>query len=172
MFARHCFSLVALLGILVFTAGCTQKLPDDLPKLYPTQIEVTATDGSKLEGARLTLYPVGGGEPAGGMTNAKGVAEIVARGQYSGAPPGKYKVAVLWAILLDGPTASKPAPTDPKELAAYNDRVDREKKALPALEPQFSDSKNTPLEVEVVEGKNNLSLEVKKLDPPPTYNSR
>ena len=168
MFARHCFSLVALLGILVFIAGCSQQLPDDLPQLYPTQIEVTTTDGEKLERATVSLHPVEGTEPAAGITNARGIAEIVARGRYSGAPAGKYKVTVSWTIALEGPTASKPAPTDPKELAAYNDRVDRERVNKPALEPEFGDSRVTPLEVEVTSGKNSFSVEVKKLDPPPT----
>jgi len=169
MFARNSFSLVALLGILVFFAGCGKKLPDDLPKLYPTQIEVTATDGSKVENARLTLQPIGGGEPASGITNARGIAEIVARGEYSGAPAGKYKVMVSWMITLEGPTASQPPPTDPMELERYEDRVRREQKILPALEPEFSSITTTPFEVEVVEGKNTFQLEVKKLDPLPVW---
>ena len=169
MFARTSFSLVALLGILVFIAGCGQKLPADLPKLYPTRVEVTA-DGQKLERAVVGLHLVGTTEPlSGGMTNAGGIAEIVTRGLYSGAPAGKYKVTVTWTVQLDGPTASQPPPTDPVELESYNDRVMREKRTFGALETQFRDPQTTPFEVEVVEGKNSFQLEVKKLDPPPTW---
>jgi len=167
MLARYSFSLVALLGSLVFIAGCGQKLPADLPQLHPTQIEVSA-GGDRLEKATVTLHPVGSTEPVAGITNAKGIAEIRARGQYSGAPVGKYKVTVYWTIQLEGPTASKPVPTDPAELERYKERVVRERVHKPALEPQFGDPLRTPLTVEVVEGKNNFTLEVKKLDPPPT----
>jgi len=168
MFARNSFSLVVLLGILVFIAGCGPKLPGDLPKLYPTQIEVTATDGSKVENATVLLYPVGGTEVVGGTTNAQGIAEIRTRGEFSGAPAGKYKVCVNWSVLVEGPTSKRPAPTDPRELERYNRRVEDERTGRSALEPGYNDAARTPLEVEVVEGKNSLSVEVKKLDPLPT----
>ena len=161
MIIRNWFSTVALGGIFVFFAGCGgAKLPSDLPKLCPTQIEVTA-DGEKLAGASLLLYPVGGGENVGGVTDTKGIAKIYTRGQYAGAPAGKYRVCVNWSVTIEGPTSKKPVPTDPKELEKYNDRVAYERQGKFALEPVFKDSKNTPLEVEVAEGKNSFSVEVK-----------
>jgi hypothetical protein len=149
MFARNCFSLIALLGILVFIVGCGQKLPADMPKLCPTQIEVTTTDGSKLERASVGLHPMGAStEASGGTTNAKGIAEIFTRGQFSGVPAGKYKVTVTWVVNIADPT-SQP-------------------KIVGGLEAEYANSGSTPLEVEVVEGKNKFSVEVKKLDPLPT----
>ena len=158
---RNWFSAVVLWGIFVFITGCGgQKLPSDLPKLYPTQIEVTA-DGEKLAGATVSLYPIGGGETVGAATDAKGIAHINTRGQYAGAPAGKYKVCVNWTVTVEGPTSKKPVPTDPGELAKYERRVADERTTKPVLEPMFRDSAKTPLEVEVVEGKNILSVEVK-----------
>ena len=170
MIVRNWFSAVALGGIL-FIAGCGgAKLPADLPKLYPAQIEVTATDGAKIEGAVVTLSLIGGaGEPVGGSTDAKGIAKLYTRGQYAGAPAGKYKVCVNWAIILEGPTSQKPVPTDPKELDIYKRKVASERKAKPALEAVYRDTKNTPLEVEIGEGKNSFPVEVKKLDKQPTW---
>jgi len=161
MIIRNWFSAVALWGIFVFITGCGgAKLPSDLPKLYPTQIEVVA-DGEKLDGASVLLYPIGSGETVGGVTDAKGIAKINTRGQYAGAPAGKYKVCVNWSVIVEGPTSKKPAPTDPKELTKYNDRVASERQGKPVLEPVYNDSRNTPLEVEVAEGKNSFSVEVK-----------
>lgn len=159
MFTRNSFSLVAVLGILVFFAGCGQKLPDDLPKLHPTQIEVTA-DGEKLAGAVVSLYPIGGGEAAGATTDANGIGKINTRGLYDGAPAGKYKVCVSWAITIEGPTSKKPVPTDPAELSRYNTQVIYERTAKPAVEQEFRNANTTPLEVEVLEGKNSFSMEV------------
>jgi len=169
MMIRNEFTAVVLLGIL-FIAGCGgQKLPGDLPKLYPAQIEVTA-DGEKLAGAGVTLSLVGGaGESVGGSTDAKGIAKLYTRGQYAGAPAGKYKVCVNWSVILEGPTSQKPAPTDPAALRAYNKQVSSERTGKPALEAVYRDSKTTPLEVEIGEGKNNLSVEVKKLAVMPTW---
>jgi hypothetical protein len=161
MMVRNLVFSGCLWGILVFIVGCGgAKLPSDLPKLYPTQIEVTA-DGEKLAGATVSLYPVGSGEPAGATTDAKGIAKINTRGQYAGASVGKYKVCVNWAITVEGPTSKTPPPTDPVALDKYKTQVITEQTAKPALEPVYRDSKNTPLEVEVVEGKNNFSVEVK-----------
>jgi len=164
MIVRNEFSLVALLGSLVFIAGCGgAKLPDNLPKLHPAQIEVTA-DGEKLAGANVTLSLVGGGgEPVGGTTDAKGIAKLSTRAQYAGAPAGKYKVCVIKNLIIEGPTSQQPAPTDPKELDRYKQKVSNERKLEPVLEPVYRESKSTPLEVEIVEGKNEFSVEVKKL---------
>ena len=151
--------MFTLWSIFVFIVGCGQNLPDDLPKLYPTQIEITA-DGEKLAGAVVTLYPVGSGEAAGAVTDDKGIAHINTRGHYAGAAAGKYKVCVNWAVTVDGPTSKKPAPTDPAALKQYESQIERERHATPALEQKFRDTKATPLEIEVVEGKNSFSVEV------------
>jgi len=160
------FTLVALVGC----GGV--KLPADLPKLYPAQIEITANDGAKLEGAVVSLTLIGEsrGEPVGGGTDAKGIAKLYTRGEYAGAPAGKYKVCVSWSLVLEGPTSQLPAPTDPKELDRYNRRVAGERKARPALaQIEYGDPARTPFEVEIGEGKNSFSLEVEKLDPQPTW---
>jgi len=172
MLTRNWFSVVALSGILVLFVGCSTKLPDGMPKLYPAQIEVTATDGEKLEGATVILTLIGGaGEPVGGVSDANGIAKLYTRGDYAGAPLGKYKVCVNRPVILEGPASQQPAPTDPKELAKYNERVASQRRAKPTLESEYMDHRQTPLEVEVIDGKNNLSIQVKKLDKQPVWGS-
>jgi len=164
MFAHHWFSLVALSGILIFFVGCGSNLPDDLPKLYPAQIEITAGD-EKIAGAIVTLSLIGGGgESVGGGTDADGIAKLYTRGLYDGAPAGKYKVCVNWVVMDAGAAGQKPVPTDPDELKRYNEQIEREGVGRSGLEPGYGDRKNTPLEVEIVKGNNSLSIEVKKLD--------
>ena len=170
MFARKWFSVVALLVVVLlvvafrlFLADSGSGLPDDLPKLHPVQIKVTA-DGEKLAGASVSLFPIDRGEFAGAITNDDGIAELRTRGQFLGAATGKYKVCVHWAVVVEGPTSKKPAPTDPAGLEKYNSQVGYERTAHSGLEAEFSDPKNTPLVVEIKEGQNNLSVEVKKFD--------
>ena len=172
MFVRSSFSSVALLGILVCIAGCGGvKLPDDLPKLYPAQIEITANDGAKIEGAVVSLTLIGEGksESVGGGTDAKGIAKLYTRGEYAGAPVGKYKVCVSWTLVLEGPTSQQPPPTDPGALNSYNQKVFSERKLKSVLEAEYTDSKKTPHEVGITEGKNSFPIEVKKLAIQPTY---
>ena len=154
-------SLVALSGILVCFAGCGSKLPDDLPKLYPAQIEVTA-DGEKLAGAIVILSPVGGGgESVGGGTDADGIAKLYTRGLYNGAPIGKYKVCVSWVVMDAEPTGKQPG------LKKFNEQIDSDIIGRAGLKPEYGDRKNTPLEVEIVAGNNSFPVEVKILDNQP-----
>jgi len=163
MNASHCFLAVALLGSLVVIAGCGgPKRPANLPKLYPAQIEIIA-DGEKLEGASVMLSLIGGGgEPIGGTTDAKGIAKLFTRGDYAGAPVGKYKVCVNKNLIIEGPTSQQPAPTDPRELDQYKRKVFNERKTEPCLEAEYGNPKDTPHEVEITEGKNSFSFDVKK----------
>jgi hypothetical protein len=164
MFAHHWFSLLAVSGILVFFAGCGSKLPDDLPKLYPAQIEITAGD-EKLAGAIVTLSLIGGGgESVGGGTDAEGIAKLYTRGLYAGAPIGKYKVCVNWTVMDTGATGQKSVPTAPVALKKSNEQAERDVIGRSGLEPWYGDRKKTPLDIEIVEGNNSFSVKVKKLD--------
>jgi len=164
MNVRNNFSTFALLGTLIFIAGCGGlKVPDDLPKLHPAQIEITSDEGKKLEGAIVSLFLVGGGgEAVGAATDNKGIATLYTRDLFVGAPAGKYKVCVNWSIGVE----MTPPPEGTPQRERYDEALKRPGyepriTQYPALEPEFQDAKNTPLEVEIVEGKNNFSLTVK-----------
>ena len=163
MVFSNCLISGCLIGYPCFFVGSGSDLPDDLPKLHPAHIEITA-DGAKLAGASVSLFPIERGEFAGAITGDDGIAELMTRGQYLGAATGKYKVCVHWAVVVEGETSKKPAPTDPAELERYNSQVGLERTAHSGLEAEYSDPKNTPLEVEIKEGQNRLSVEVKKFD--------
>ena len=104
----------------------------------------------------------------GGTTDAKGVAKLYTRVEFPGAPVGKYKVSVIKNFVIEGSTSQQPAPTDPRELDRYKRKIFQERKVEPILEPEYGDHTMTPLEAEIVEGKNSFSFEVKKLAVQPT----
>ena len=86
-----------LLGLLL-GGGCHwQKLPADLPKLYPCKITIKDKDGNPLPmvlvsvNSEDTSFRWGGS----GETNASGVATILTAGQYRGLAQGKYRVTLL-----------------------------------------------------------------------------
>ena len=130
------------LAALASTVGCGQKLPDGMPKLNPTTIKVIQ-DGQPLADAMITLQ-----------------STIVTHGQYKGAPTGKYKVAV-------SKTVGEGTPPPPKPYDAESERVYNEYIASGAtyteffvVDPKFRLVDTTPLELEVVDGKNDLEVNV------------
>ena len=127
------------LAALASAVGCGQKLPDGMPKLNPTTITVIQ-DGKPLEGAMVSLKPVDG--------------------QDKGAPTGKFKVAV--AKTVGEGTPPPPSPIDAESARIYQEYVDSgatyEEFFVVAEEYRLVGT--TPLEVEVVEGTNDLKVDV------------
>lgn len=151
------FALTALASAV----GCGPKLPDGMPKLNPTTITVIQ-DGKPLEGAMVSMKPVDESIKwtSGGTTDANGVATIVTHGQYKGAPTGKFKVAV--AKTVGEGTPPPPSPIDAESARIYQEYVDSgatyEEFFVVAEEYRLVGT--TPLEVEVVEGTNDLKVDV------------
>lgn len=161
------------MGTALLIAGCGQKVPGDLPKLYPTNITVTC-DGKPLKNATVTMFlkdPSSGKAniSLGTVTDDKGVAKIQANGMYPGAPVGKYLVCISKSAAVEGPTSKKTPPTDPNELAKYEQKVSDERKFVPGLEKNYSSPKTTPFEIDITEGKNYRDFEVKKASGAPDF---
>jgi hypothetical protein len=95
---RPLFLSVSLLFIIFLSNGCGKppNLPPDFPKVVPCEITVIQ-DGKPLEGAMVSLVPVGeSGKYAkgcSGRTDAQGIASLMTYGQV-GVPFGKYKVLI------------------------------------------------------------------------------
>lgn len=153
--------------------GCGEKLPSDLPKLVPVDVTVFL-DGTPLSKATVTLYPLdmGSGQsglPVGGISSDKGVAKLKTQGRYDGSPLGKYRVCVSKSAPIEGPTSKKTPPTDPEALKAYEKKVGYEREFVNAIEKTFSDPKKSPLEIDIVDGKNTFTVEVKKAAGTPDF---
>lgn len=157
----------------LFVTGCGEKLPPDLPKLHPASVRITL-DGVPLKKAIVTLTPDHStpGQsnlPVTGVTDDQGVAVLKTNGRYNGSPAGKYKVCVSKSAAIEGRTSKTPPPADPKELARYNKKVEDERNFVNAIAEEYSAPGKTVLELEIVDGKNSFSFDVKKAPGTPDF---
>lgn len=145
-----------LLVTLIVVFGCNQRLPDNMPRLYPLTVTVTQ-EGRTLDDATVALTALDEGNPwtSGSRTDKNGVATIRTHGRYDGVPAGKYKVCIK-KILVEGDPP-------PSEMELF------ENPGMPRGKPQelyhvvplnFNDPEKTPFEVEVKESSNKCRLEI------------
>jgi hypothetical protein len=141
----------SLIIVALFCAGChVQNKPSDLPTLYHVTITITQ-DGLPLGGADIVLIPDASNEKwaPGGVTDSSGVAHIQTHGKYSGAPVGKYKICV--------------SKTETEKILNRNESDHSfPPKVYRLIEEQYTDSVKTPLEIEIVQGKNTKTFDVGK----------
>ena len=146
---------VELLSLLVvvfaMTTGCSkQKLPADLPKLYPCRITITDMDGKPLEKVVISVNPEDKTNKwgANGETNASGVADIMTSGQYKGLAEGKYNITLTAIEYLK---TGKLDDTGQEIL---------EPKML--MSPEYADSAKTPLKFEMAAKSFSETFKVKR----------
>ena len=137
-----------------------------IPTLHPVRGQVSY-DGSPLSAARVALVSMDGGASRvfAATTDGRGDYKIQAHystGSFSGAPVGRYKVLV-----------NKIAPSELSEEEfdrQYQKKIEQESESgltLGELEPshllnpKFSNGSTTPLTVEVREGENTFTLDLK-----------
>ena len=144
-------------GILLaaFLTGCGSRHPDGLPPLQPLTLTVTQ-EGKPLSDATVFLYPADGSRSwnSGGLTESDGSLVVFTTygGQHSGAPAGKYKVTV------DCVTSDPPPPKE-MTLPQYEEH-NRKYPPFRIVPLQYTDQGTTPLEIEVVKGANQLSIDI------------
>jgi len=155
-------SLFALALLLPFAAGCggEQRLPG-MPPLHPVFITVEQ-DGSPLADAVVSL--LGDDEvtrqwPAGGVTDANGVAQMRTGGRFNGAAAGRFRVTV---DKVERPVNPYEAHTE-SDSPHFQDYL-RAQRYIDAntfivVDPRFS-SNDTPLTIEVVRGQRNYSVDI------------
>jgi hypothetical protein len=154
--------------LLFSSSGCGgKKLPSDLPKLNPVSITIIQ-DGKPLAEAMITLTQLDGAAKwsATGNTNAQGIAHhFSTNGMYEGVAAGKFKVCIRKVEREREKIDIPPEPTDPAEKYAWRQKyIDRvpPPKEYDLVEKKYSDLKTTPLEIEIVAGQNEFSLDVGK----------
>ena len=153
----------ALLLILFFpfTVGCGEKTLPGMPPLVPASVTVMQ-DGQPLAGAAVSL--LGDDEitrqwPAGGITDANGVANLRTGGKFDGAVVGKFRVTVNKIEKPENPFVSH-ADSDSVNHQDYL----REQRKVDAntfivVDRKFS-SNDTPLSLAVVKGQKNYTVDV------------
>ena len=86
---------VAFIASLLLIVGCGERLPPDLPRLYPTAVIIVQEDKA-LEGATVVLHPKDPDSRWGatGLTDASGRVDFFTEGRYRGVPEGEYQLTV------------------------------------------------------------------------------
>ena len=158
------FSLFAV-AALALTAGCGQKLPDGMPKLYPTSITITI-DGKPMEEINVNLYPKTAGTLAGlaifGRTDANGVAKIQTNGLYDGCPEGEFAVCASKTRTVHGPTMSNydGSPLEEAAARAFAEKVENEREEFLVVGADYNAKETTPLTMSVAKGKNAQTFDI------------
>ena len=158
---KKLLSSALLLGVALVALGRGPKTPDGMPPLQPVALTITQ-EGPPVADAMITLKSLDGANnfTSGGTTGANGVANLVTHGQYKGVPEGKYKVAVS-KIVGEG-TPPPPSPIDEESARKWKEYQDSGAtyEEFNVIDMKYSTIETTDLEIEVVKGKNDLSLEV------------
>jgi len=150
----------------LFQTGCNRgpKKPNGLPKVYPVTLQIEQ-EGKPLAGADVILRSDAIGTwSCGGTSNERGVVTVRTHGQFPGAPLGKHKVIIT---KIKSNTASVDI-SQAKSIAEIREieakATTEQKKDFGAttylVEQKYSGVDTTPLEVDVVAGKNNFTLDV------------
>ena len=161
------FVLSSMLLALVFTVGCGgQKLPPDMPKLFPVKMTITQ-EGKPLPEAMIMLSMVGGKWPSQGRTDANGVVtKFFTNSQYEGVAAGKFKVCVRKVERERDNIEIPPEPTDLKENYEWRQKYFGRPTAPPnefdLVEAVYADPKTTPLEIDVSADTKEFTLEAGK----------
>jgi hypothetical protein len=141
--------IVAIVAVFVTVfVGCVNNdsRPADMPKLVPCTVTVLS-EGQPLPNVEVDFHSA---DPdfkwqAGATTDANGVAQMVTYGRFFGVVEGEYSVTVT---KLERETFD---PKHPPKLV----------KVFTLTDPQYIDSKTTPLKIKV-SGKTVQSFEVGK----------
>ncbi len=164
---KRVFFAITLLTTSFSVIGCGPKKPDGLPELHPTTLTLTQ-DGAPLTDATVILNSQALGTwSCGGTSDADGVVVLRTHGQYDGAPLGKHKVLVVKTASQGGETPETP-PQGEFDITAYR-QAEAERMAnqnsrdygemINYVEERFGNALETPLEIEVVDGKNRFELD-------------
>jgi len=133
---------VSLFGLTVLLTmiGCSEERPDGMPPLHSVTLQFHQ-EGVPLGEASIRLIPQFDSNWAvGGSTNAKGESRLKTHGKYDGVPAGKYKISIN-KFISEGELPQLGGNTPP--MKHFN-----------LVETQYTLPNQTPLEIEVVKGKN------------------
>ena len=157
--------ILTLLSLaVVVTVGCGQKAPDGFPEVFPCTIKVV-DGGTPIDGCAVTLSGAGAAYASGGATDTSGVAVMgTSQGSYhkQGVPAGDYKVVLSKAAVVSGGLTEEQARAmEPEERRAHMEKQATEQaKAKSVVPDNLSDSKKTPIQLNVKSGDNTLEIDL------------
>ncbi len=128
---------------VIFVSGCSARDSRNLPATVPASGYVYL-DGNPVEGAAVVFIPenIEAGNPAQGITNARGFFELQIEGK-KGAVPGRYIVQVVKTVEVPMEGASQ-VTGESEDFRAIT-----YKNVLPA---KYANITTSDLKVEIPEG--------------------
>jgi hypothetical protein len=160
----HRLIVIGLLFHVVMVTSCDNNRPSDMPPLQPVTLIFTL-DEKPLSNAIITLYST---EPnfkwsVGGGTDENGQLIPMTHGRYAGVPEGIYKITVDKVIRNSPPIpAESELPEDEKQRQKIFDAIEKQTIITRIVDEKFLDAKKTPLELNVVKGKNKQTFDLGK----------
>jgi hypothetical protein len=139
-------SLFAAIGILLvgLGIGCSSE-EEDKPEVVPVEIKVLSA-GNPAKGAIVTLVPEDkSARRPTGIVDAEGMLSLMTLEPGDGAPPGNYKVTVVW------PVGAERLSRQQLQDAAYGGETPPDR-----LKGKLSDSETTPLSLTIEPGQHAL----------------
>lgn len=149
----HSITIVA--SCLLLVAGCSQRVPDGFPKIYPVALHVMQ-EGKPLERASILLRSADQSSEwaIGGVTDDSGNTTLWTHGKYRGAPAGKFKVVVS-KVVNEGEQEYLDA-LDRQDTATAR-KIDV--KSFSLVEDQYDSEETTPLEIEITPKTRTLEID-------------
>jgi hypothetical protein len=154
------FFSIALIAFI----GCGEKLPADLPKLYPTTLTVVQ-ENQPLGDAivQVTAKDRNSKWSATGITNASGVVELDTQGKYKGVPEGIYSVVVTKTFTETPKYAGQSQPKDVSYEEWQKMLAADVSKSYNLVDLKFGSLETTTLEIKITpSGNNNQKIDVGK----------
>jgi hypothetical protein len=135
---------------LITLSGCGEKLPPDLPKLYPTILTVTQ-ESQPLDNATVQLIPKDNGKwSATGMTDVAGKVEFYTHGKYKGVPEGTYRVVVQKTLTEESKYSGQVQPPEGVGYEKWQQMLAADKpKSYNLVDLKYGSRDNSPLEITV-----------------------
>jgi hypothetical protein len=152
---------IAVICIVPLT-GCGPRGP----AVQPVEGVVTI-DGNPLAGAMVMFWPVAGGPPAAGSSNAEGRYVLTTPTAKAGAGALAADYAVTVEKYEDWEDTMKPAPKDPEGFARWQAEAsrlaaERASKPVALVTPKAYANREAPvLSATVKPGRNKIDLELK-----------
>ena len=156
-------TIIALTFTALTLVSCDRgpMKPDGFPQVYPVTLRLEQDD-KPLSGADVMLVSDEIGKwSCGGVSNDNGIVTVRTHGQFSGAPLGRHKIIVS-KIRSDAPEDDTTGMSiaEIREMEAQTAGRRDFGATVYLVERRFSNPLTTPLEVEVVAGKNSFTLDV------------
>lgn len=102
---------VALVGLVLFTAGCSRS--EKLNRLPVFKVRgVVTLKGAPVANADVTFVNAEANKGAFGKTNEEGEYQLTTYSSFDGAVPGKHNVSIVHT-LPPASTTALPSPEDP-----------------------------------------------------------